>query len=73
MGKLQNHRKTKDLFDNQVFINIVTWAVETITEQTEIADSNGRPADRLRASDKKQVISELLSILETEIEENDND
>jgi len=73
MERLQHHRKTKDLFDNQVFINIVTWAVETITEQTEIADSNGRPADRLRASDKKQVISELLSILETEIEENDND
>ena len=70
--RAQSNRELRELFNHQAFIDIIKWAVERWSEFEEIINTSDKTSDRLRASDKKQVLYELLNILETKMEE-DND
>lgn len=72
MDRAQNNHKVKELFNHQAFIKIVHWAIGRWTELEEAINTSEKSVDRLKASDKKQIIQEFLNILEDEMED-DND
>ena len=69
MERAQHNHKVKELFNHQVFLKMVHWSIERWTELEEAINTSERSADRLKASDKKQIIQEFLNILEDGMEE----
>ena len=69
---MSNQSQTRELFNNQAFIDLLKFMIERWTEfSAEITNLESRAVNRLSASDRKALLDEIFN--ELVYKERDND